>query len=81
LQRILREIFLNAFVARTVTKNNTNKGKFFEQREGFHMLMKLNDCLTVEIGPPQFLLNATTGLLRLYPLFLKASLLLQRFVQ
>ena len=45
------------------------------------MLMKLNDCLTVEIGPPQFLLNATTGILRLYPLFLKASLLLQRLVQ
>jgi len=34
-----------------------------------------------EIAPPGFILNATSGLMRLYPAFLKASLLLQRFVQ
>ena len=32
-------------------------------------------------GPPQLLLNAAARILRFYPLFLKASLLMQRFVQ
>ena len=32
-------------------------------------------------GPPQMLLNAAAKLLRFYPLFIRASLLIQRFVQ
>lgn len=35
----------------------------------------------VVVGPPRFLLNATSGLMRFYPAFLKASMLLQRLVQ
>jgi hypothetical protein len=43
------------------------------------MILRFTECITV--GPPQFLLNATSGLMRFYPAFLKASMLLQRFVQ
>lgn len=45
------------------------------------MTLKFSECFTVELGPPQFLLNATSGLMRFYPAFLKASILLHRFVQ
>lgn len=45
------------------------------------MLLKLSECVAVDIGPPQFVLNVTTELMRFYPLFLKASMVLQRLVQ
>jgi hypothetical protein len=45
------------------------------------MTLRLSECMTFEIEPPRFILNATTGLMRFYPAFLKASMLLQRFVQ
>lgn len=45
------------------------------------MVLKLSECISLEIGPPQFLLNAATAAMRFYPTFLKASMLLQRFVQ
>lgn len=32
-------------------------------------------------GPPQIMLSAAAKLLSFYPLFMKASLLMQRFVQ
>jgi len=45
------------------------------------MTLRFTECITIDIGPPQFVLNATSGLMRFYPAFLKASMLLQRFVQ
>lgn len=45
------------------------------------MTLKLSECVTIEFGPPQVLLKVTSGLMRFYPAFLKASMLLQRFVQ
>jgi hypothetical protein len=45
------------------------------------VIYKLNEIIRIGVEPPQVLLDVTTGLMRFYPLFLKASLLLQRFVQ
>lgn len=45
------------------------------------MTLNLSDCITFEIGPPQVLLNAASGLLRFYPAVLKASMLLDRLVR
>ena len=56
-----------------------NKGKG-RAREG-EVIYKLNEIIRIGVEPPQVLLDVTTGLMRFYPLFLKASLLLQRFVQ
>ena len=45
------------------------------------MNLRISECISVEIGTPRFLLNAASGLLKFYPTFLKASMLLNRFVQ
>ena len=45
------------------------------------MNLKIGEIIRMGAEPPQFLLDMTTGLMRFYPVFLKASLLLQRFVQ
>jgi hypothetical protein len=45
------------------------------------VIYKLNEIIRLGVEPPRFLLDMTTGLMRFYPIFLKASLLLQRFVQ
>ena len=45
------------------------------------MTLRLSKCMKFEIEPPRFILSATTGLMRFYPAFLKASMLIQRFVQ
>jgi len=45
------------------------------------VIYKLNEIIRMGVEPPQMLLEMTSGLMRFYPLFLKASLLLQRFVQ
>lgn len=45
------------------------------------MRLHLSDCITFEIGPPQLLLRAASGLLRLYPAVLKASMVLDRLVR
>lgn len=45
------------------------------------MTLKFSECIAINIGPPQFVLNMTSGLMRFYPAFVKASMLLQRFVQ
>ena len=44
-------------------------------------LDKISECISIEVGTPRFVLNAASGLLRFYPAFLKASMLLNRFVQ
>jgi len=44
-------------------------------------LVQLSECLSIEFVPPQFVLNFTTEAMRFYPLFLKASMVLQRLVQ
>ena len=64
----------------------TNKGKEVRTREGFEqgrdmILDKLFNQGADLNGPPQMLLNAAAKLLRFYPLFIRASLLIQRFVQ
>ena len=45
------------------------------------MFTQLSEYLSIQFGPPQVLLNLTTGLMRFYPMFLKASIVLQRLVQ
>ena len=45
------------------------------------MNFKIREIIRMGVEPPQILLDMTTGLMRFYPVFLKASLLLQRFVQ
>lgn len=45
------------------------------------MAGKFNECINVDILAPQFFLNFSSGLMRFYPLFLRASLLLNRLVQ
>jgi hypothetical protein len=79
---------LNTFVIKEVTnvlRKRTSKGRFSskgsnERREGF-MFIQLSECLSIQFGPPQLLLNLTTELMRFYPLFLKASIVLQRLMQ
>ena len=51
-----------------------------ERREGF-MYIHLSECLSIHFCPPQLLRNLMTELLRFYPLFLKASIVLQRLMQ
>lgn len=45
------------------------------------MISKWRECFSIGVEPPRFVLETTSGLMRFYPIFLKASLLLQRFVQ
>jgi hypothetical protein len=45
------------------------------------MFTQLSECLSIEFGPPQLLLNLTTELMRFYPWFLKGSMELQRLIQ
>lgn len=45
------------------------------------MFTMFTECLSVQFEPPQLLLDATTELMRFYPLFLRASIILQRLVQ
>lgn len=45
------------------------------------MVGKISECINVDSLAPQFILNFSTGLMRFYPLFLRASLLLNRLVQ
>ena len=45
------------------------------------MFMQLSECLSIQFGLPRVLLNITTELMRFYPLFLKASIVLQRLIQ
>jgi len=45
------------------------------------MSLRFSECISIEVGTPRFVLNAASGLLRFYPAFLKASMLLNRFVQ
>jgi hypothetical protein len=41
----------------------------------------MSECVIIEFQVRDILRNAVSKTLRLYPVFLKASLLLQRFVQ
>lgn len=61
--------------------NEQGAGSPIYEQGKVRMTFKLSECIRFEIVPPGFILNATTGLMRLYPAFLKASQLLQRFVQ
>lgn len=45
------------------------------------MFTQLSECLSIQFGPPQLLLNVTTELMRFYPWFLKVSIVLQRLIQ
>lgn len=45
------------------------------------MTLRFSECIALELEPPRLVLKVTTGLMRFYPAFLKASMLLQRFVQ
>ena len=58
----------------------SNKG-WDEQRVGISYVYSVKRMSVCKFEPPQRLLDATTMLMRFYPLFLGASRLLQRLVQ
>jgi len=45
------------------------------------MVNRISECMNIEVVAPQFILNFNSGLMRFYPLFLRASLMLNRLVQ
>ncbi|HRJ88894.1 MAG TPA: hypothetical protein PLN05_08155 [Pyrinomonadaceae bacterium] len=45
------------------------------------MTVNFTQCVTFEFHPPGIVLGAMSELMRLYPYILRASLLLNRFVQ
>jgi len=45
------------------------------------MFALMSECISINFDPPQFLLSATTELMKFYPLLIRASLVLQRLVQ
>jgi hypothetical protein len=44
-------------------------------------MMRMSECPMIELHPRDIFLNTFSHLLRLYPVFLRASLIMQRFVQ
>lgn len=44
-------------------------------------MMQMSECPMIELLPRDLIRNAVSSVLRLYPVFMKVSLLLQRFVQ
>lgn len=45
------------------------------------MFTQMAECISINLGPPQLLLNATTELMKFYPWLMRASMILQRLVQ
>lgn len=45
------------------------------------MFALMSECISINFGPPQFLLNTTTELMKFYPWLMRASMVLQRLVQ
>ncbi|HBE82113.1 MAG TPA: hypothetical protein DDW24_04945 [Blastocatellia bacterium] len=58
--------------------NSIEPGKVLSRES---MTVNFTQCVTFEFHPPGIVLGAMSELMRLYPYILRASLLLNRFVQ